>query len=285
VNGPNSAKASLECDYEKDVTMKTLKLTQNLGVLNIALNRPEKRNAFEPEMIRELTQAFAEASKDMRLRAILLSGNGETFCAGGDLEWMKSTIKFSREENLRDAEALFDMFYTIRNCPHPVIGKIQGHAMGGGLGLVALCDIPAAEIETEFCFSEVKWGLVPSVISPFVREKMVTRLVDEWMITAKKFSAKDAKRGRLIQYCSDMISVDDYIEATLKQLSRTDASAVRETKKLLLAQSTIDWQRIRKITTQILADRRASPEGQKGMQAFIDRKTPDWSADGPFAKI
>lgn len=266
--------------------MKTLRLTQNLGVMNVALNRPEKRNAFQPEMIRELTQVFAGVESDPTVRAVLLTGEGVTFCAGGDLEWMKSMAQFTRDENLRDAEGLFDMFATIRSCPVPLIGRIHGHAMGGGLGLVALCDIVAAESRTVFCFSEVKWGLVPSVISPFVREKMEHRWAHEWMLTARTFTAADAQRASLIQFHGDTAQVDAYIEETLNLLNQAAPGALRETKKILLAQSQVDWKEMRRLTCQVIADRRVSAEGQRGLQAFLEKKNPNWTdLYGPKSKI
>lgn len=257
--------------------MKTLKLTHNYGVLNVQLHRPDKRNAFEPQMIGELTKVFTEASTDTKVRAILLDGAGETFCAGGDLEWMKSMANFSQSENLKDAEALFDMFNAQRTCLQPIIGKIHGHAFGGGLGLVALCDMAAAETKTAFCFSEVKWGLVPSVISPFVREKMNHSLAREWMLTAKIFSAEEAKLAQLVQFTGTLAQVEEYVEKSIKLLMSAAPSAVRETKKLLLSQSTVDWSRVRRLTTEVIAERRVSADGQKGLTAFLEKKNPDWS--------
>ena len=259
--------------------MKTLKLTQSHSVVSIELNRPEKRNAFQPEMISELTQTFTDLAQEASVRAIVVSGAGATFCAGGDAEWMRSMAKFTREENLKDAEALFDMFNAIRTCPIPVIGKIHGHAMGGGLGIVALCDVVAAETKTVFCFSEVKIGLVPSVISPFVREKLVPARASEWMITAKVFNASEAMQAGLVHHVGDFASVDAYIENTLQLLNNAAPGAVRDTKKLLLAQSHTNWVEMRKLTSRVISERRVSDEGQKGLKAFLDKKTPDWGVD------
>ncbi|NJL25383.1 MAG: hypothetical protein HC902_09545 [Calothrix sp. SM1_5_4] len=158
----------------------------------ISLNRPDKRNAFHPEMINELTAAFTEAAKEKTVRAVLLTGEGKSFCSGGDLEWMRSMAAYSLKENLRDAGELYDMYWAIRDCPVPVVGKVFGHCFGGGAGLTAVCDIVAADASTQFCFSEVKWGLVPAVISPFVTERAGAARVREWFVTAKVFTAADA---------------------------------------------------------------------------------------------
>ena len=161
--------------------MEHLKLSQNMGVLTVSLNRPEKRNAFYPEMIQAIRKAFTVAAKEKDLRAVLLTGEGESFCAGGDLEWMKSMASYTMKQNLRDAEELYAMFWAIRTCPVPVVGKVFGHCFGGGAGLTAVCDIVAAESKTLFSFSEVKGGLVPAVISPFVVDRVAPASVREWL--------------------------------------------------------------------------------------------------------
>jgi methylglutaconyl-CoA hydratase len=267
--------------------VKHLKITRNQGILTIALNRPEKRNAFFPEMIQEITTAFATAAQDMDLRAVLLTGHGPSFCSGGDLQWMKSMADYTLEENIRDAEELFAMYWAIRCCPVPVVGRLFGHCFGGGAGLVAVCDIVSAESQTQFCFSEVKWGLVPAVISPFVVERAEAVKVREWFTTAKVFLSPEAQSGGLINHYGTISEVDIFLEETLKQILNTAPEAVRETKKLLLSYSSLDWKTTRSRVTRLIAERRVSAEGQKGLKAFLDKKSPQWSAPpyGSSAKI
>jgi methylglutaconyl-CoA hydratase len=267
--------------------MKHLKLTQNLGVLTVALNRPEKRNAFFPEMIQEVTTVFKTAAKDQALRAVLLTGEGPSFCSGGDLEWMKATASFTLKQNLKDAEQLFEMYWSIRNCPVPVVGKVFGHCFGGGAGLTAVCDIVAAESATQFSFSEVKWGLVPAVISPFVVERAQAAKVSEWFTTAKVFLAPEALNGGLINCVGSSEEVDLFLEATLKLILSSAPQAVRESKKLLQSYSRIAWKSVRPRVTKLIAARRISAEGQKGLGAFINKTNPQWSESpyGAPAKI
>lgn len=267
--------------------MKHLKLTSNQNVVTVTLNRPEKRNAFHPEMIQELTEVFTGFKSEDKLRAVVLTGEGESFCSGGDLEWMKSMASYTHSENLQDANQLFDMFFAIRTCPVPVVGKVFGHCFGGGAGLVAVCDIVAAELKTQFCFSEVKWGLVPAVISPFVVERAQPSSVREWFTTAKVFLADEAMAGGLINFSGNISDVDLYMEHTLKLIHAAAPEAVRETKALHQSYTQMDWTDVRYKVTGLIADRRVSAEGQKGLQAFLNKETPNWneSANGSPAKI
>ncbi|MBX3020204.1 MAG: enoyl-CoA hydratase/isomerase family protein [Bdellovibrionales bacterium] len=265
--------------------MSLLKVTQNLGVRTISLNRPEKRNAFFPEMIQEITKAFKVAAKEKTVRAILLTGEGQSFCSGGDLEWMKSMADYTLKQNVKDAEELFEMYWTIRNTPVPVIGKVFGHAFGGGAGLAAVCDVVAAEEKTQVCFSEVKWGLVPAVISPFVSERAHPAKVREWFTTAKVFNASEALQGGLINFSGSIDQVDGFIEETLKLWMAAAPEALRETKKLHQSYSPINWKQARPKVTKLIAARRVSKEGQKGLKAFLEKRSPKWSDDGQAAQI
>ena len=206
--------------------MKHLKVTQNQNVVTVALNRPEKRNAFHPEMIVEITKVFEAFGKDKNVRAVLLTGEGESFCAGGDLEWMRSMAKFTFRKNLTDANQLYDMFWRIRSCPVPVIGRVFGHCFGGGAGLVAVCDIVAAEQKTQFCFSEVKVGLVPAVISPFVTERAQPAWIREWFLTARVFLANEAVTGGLVNFEGNQLDVDDFVDASVFLMEHYDARQV-----------------------------------------------------------
>ncbi len=267
--------------------LEFLKVTENLGVVTVSLNRPEKRNAFHPGMIAEITKIFKQIRKDKTTRAVLLTGEGQSFCSGGDLEWMKSMAEYTLAKNLKDARELFAMYFGIRNCPVPVVGKVFGHCFGGGAGLTAVCDIVVAEEKTQFSFSEVKWGLVPAVISPFVSERAAPAKVREWFITAKVFQALEARDGGLINFSGSMGDCDQELERTFKLLHQTAPEAVRATKKLHQSYSTISWKKAEPVVTKLIAQRRVSAEGQKGLKAFLDKKTPVWneSAHGAPPKI
>lgn len=261
--------------------MNHLKLSHNLGVLTVALNRVEKRNAFNPAMIVEITKAFKGAAKNKAVRAVLLTAEGESFCAGGDLEWMKSMADFTLQKNIKDADQLFEMYWQIRNCPVPVVGRVFGHCFGGGAGLTAVCDIVAAESTTQFSFSEVRLGLVPAVISPFVVERVHANCVAEWFTTAKIFAAPEALSGGLVNFCGTMAEVDAYCEKTFNLILNSAPDAVRETKKLLLSYTRTDWKKTRARATKLIAQRRVSEEGQRGLKAFLEKKNPQWS-DSPY---
>lgn len=267
--------------------MQHLKITQNQGTLTISLNRPERRNAFFPEMIQEITQIFKSLTKDKTVRAVLLTGEGKSFCSGGDLEWMKSMAEYTLKQNIKDARELYQMYWAIRSCPVPVVGKVFGHCFGGGAGLTAVCDIVAAEGSTQFCFSEVKWGLVPAVISPFVSERAHPAKIREWFITAKVFNSEEALQGGLINSCGSMADVDAYLEQTFAQINAAAPEAVRATKKLHQSYSTISWKKVEPVVTKLIAQRRVSDEGQKGLQAFLEKREPQWSEPpyGSPAKI
>ena len=262
--------------------MQNVRISTDNGIRTISINRPLRRNAFDAELIEDLTDAFRPVSADDSLRAVILTAEGTTFCSGGDLAWMKAASKLSREENLRDAEKLFDMFKTIRDVNKPVIGQVFGHCFGGGVGLVAACDLVAAEGGTQFCFSEVKWGLVPAVISPFIVEKAAPHLVREWFLTAKVFGAQEAAHGGLVNFVGSMTEVETYVAKNAALFREAAPRAVAATKRLHQDCAGIDWAEKRRLTTELIADRRTSPDGQYGLECFLNKSKPDWMR-GPSA--
>lgn len=243
-------------------------------IFTIRLNRPEIRNAFNPQMINELTKAFEKAEKDAKIRIVVLRGQGKSFCAGADLEWMKSMAEYSKKENVKDSEKLFDMFKAARACSKPTIGILQGHVMGGGLGLAATCDFALAEKETQFCFSEVKLGLVPAVISSFVLEKMSYPHALRAMLSAETFSADQAMQWGLVSFVGSMSEVESDLQRLCQNLLRNGPEALRATKKIV---QTIGRSiNVRKKSASVIAERRVSPEGQEGLQSFLLRRQPKW---------
>jgi methylglutaconyl-CoA hydratase len=185
--------------------------------------------------------------------------------------------KYSEKQNLKDSEELFDMYWAIRCCPVPVIAGVFGHCFGGGAGLTAVCDIVAAESSTQFSFSEVKLGLVPAVISPFVMERVHPAHLSEWFLTAKIFDAKEAKRGGLIHFAGSAKECDEYLETTFKNILNAAPEAVREAKKLIQSYSIINWKIQRGKVVKLIAERRVSAEGQRGLWAFLNKENPRWS--------
>ncbi len=257
--------------------MQKVLVGQDKDAFVIRLNRPEKRNAFDPEMIKEITLAFRAASQSM-CRFVLLSGEGESFCAGGDLSWMKSMKNFTQQENLEDARRLNDMFLAASECLLPVVTKVQGHAMGGGLGLVAVSDIVVAEVDTLFSFSEVKIGLAPAVIMPYVLRKMSFALAREKMLTGEIFSAKEAKRLGAVQYVGRELEIEEQLDKIRSTLYKAGPEALRATKALLNKISGHYLQpSIHAHSEQVISERRTSAEGQEGLAAFLEKRTPNWS--------
>jgi methylglutaconyl-CoA hydratase len=254
--------------------MKHIKVEDDKNkIRTVTLNRPERRNAFHPEMIAELTQVFLDSQIP---RAVILRGEGESFCAGADLEWMKSMAGFTFAENQQDSLALYDMYEAAKNLSCPLLGRIHGHAFGGAVGLVAVCDVAVAESDTRFCFSEVRLGLAPAVISPFVARKMVPSKLREWMLTAKTFSAQEALGAGLIHCEGHTEKIEGYLAHTVTKILHAGPQAVAETKRLLNFLPENPWSNYRAETAKVIAERRVSDEGQRGLKAFFDKKNPDW---------
>lgn len=254
-----------------------IKVENQKDVFKITLNRPDLRNAFHPEMIQQLTGAFREAAQS-KARFVYLSGAGKSFCAGADLDWMKSMKNFSRDQNIADSEKLYEMFQAAWECELPILTQVQGHVMGGAIGLVAVSDFVAAHTETQFCFSEVKLGLAPAVISSFVLSKTVHPKIKEWMLSGKIFSSQDAKDVGLVSFYGEEIGIKEFLLSTAQSLCSAGPEAVRKTKKMLrgLSPEKLEFKRL---TTETIADRRVSAEGQEGLTAFFEKRQPSWKKD------
>lgn len=238
----------------------------------VELNRPEIKNAFNPEMISELTQTFQKLSSDDQTKLIVLKGSGTAFCAGADLNWMKSMAQFTFEQNIADSEKLWEMFEAIAFCHKPVVGIIHGAAFGGALGLIACCDHVIAEEKTKFCFSEVKLGLSPAVISAFILRKCSDASVRPYMLNAEIFDAPTALRIGLVHQVQ--VGLETWPE-TVRKYSALGTEAIRETKKLLneieLSKNTISWGKQKALTTKVISERRMSVEGQARLKDFLNK--------------
>lgn len=235
----------------------------------ISLNRPEVKNAFHPEMIEEITRVFQSLQSDLKTKAIILKGEGTAFCAGADLNWMKEMVNYTFEQNIKDSEKLWDMFDAIIQCPIPVIGVLHGAVYGGALGLAACCDYVIAEAKTQFCFSEVKLGLAPAVISSFVFRKVADGFARPFMLSAEVFKAESALRIGLVHQIPE--NFENWPEE-IKKFSGNGVEAMRETKKLL-NQVTLkpSWAEQKSLTTKVISQRRVSAEAQLRLKKFIEK--------------
>lgn len=256
--------------------MKFLTVTELDQVAYVKLNRPDVRNAFNPEMITEITDAFLVLRDRHDLRAAVLQGEGKSFCAGADLNWMKEMVNFSFVQNREDSLVLFAMFEAIAKCTLPVIGMIHGAAFGGALGLIAACDEVIAEESTQFCFSEVKLGIAPAVISSFVARKAVPGKVRPLMLSGVVFNAHIAQQAGLVTEVVGTGEGHAAVQKVLHNYRQCGPEAVRETKKLLNDIRTMTWEQQRDRTTTLIAERRASPEGQEGLKSFLEKREPSW---------
>ena len=251
------------------------------GVATVSLNRPEVFNAFDEHLIARLTLEFAALGKDKAVRAVLLRGEGKNFCAGGDLNWMRRMADYDFEENVADTEALGAMLMTLNNLPKPTIALVHGAAMGGGTGLVSACDIAIGSRDAFFSLSEVKLGLVPGVISPYVMAAIGERACRRYMLTAERFDAIEAYRlGLLHQVVDNIDDLPGAADAILKALLANGPEAVNAAKELIFAitKRPIDAAVLRESAERI-AIRRASDEGREGVSAFLEKRKPNWAKD------
>ena len=259
------------------MSVNLLLLEVSAGVARVELNRPEVRNAFNERLIGEITQIFFELGQRDDVRCIILAANGTAFCAGADLNWMRSMADYRREENLADAERLAAMMRTVYECPKPIIAKIQGDVYAGGTGLVAVCDMAVAVDTAHFCLSEVKLGLVPSTISPYVIRAMGARAAHRYFLTAERFSAAEALR---IGFVHEVVAADA-LDAKVAELStalvNAGPEAVKLCKKLVqdVAGKDITPELV-DMTIASIADVRVSAEGREGLQSFLQKRKPNW---------
>ena len=244
--------------------------------LHISLNRPEVHNAMNAEMISELTSAFSPDNIQDNIRAIVLKGEGKSFCAGADLNYMKGIAEFGFEENVKDGQRLAGLFRSIYDCPIPTIAMVHGLAFGGANGLIAGCDIVIAEENTVFAFSEVKLGIAPATIAPFVIKRIGEFGAYELMLTGKRFNAIEAGKWKLVNWVCTQEQMELTLKETLKQFVSSAPNAVKETKKLIKNILSMDIEEGITLTSNLIAKLRASDEGQQGMAAFLEKRKPKW---------
>ena len=259
------------------MTYVTIETSRDHDVVTVKLNRPDVHNAMNESLMKELTQCFLQLSKDNTVRCIILTGAGPSFCAGADLNWMKSMAQYSMEENIKDSRLLLNLYEAIYHCPKPVIGRINGHAFGGGIGLVAVCDMTIAPPEKKFAFSEAKLGIIPSVISTYVVRRIGLSAMRRLFITGERFTSEYAKEIGLLDY----VVPEDQFEETIKKyvhiLHSSGPRAIAEVKQLVTACEQMTRDDYKEHTVQKIAELRVSTEGQEGIQSFLEKRKPSWS--------
>jgi len=247
------------------------------AVARVTLRRPEVHNAFNPDLINDLDACFRALSTDAALRVIVLTGDGPSFCAGADLSWMRASLDFTREENIADALRLATMYETINTCPQTLIGRINGAAMGGGAGLVAVCDLAIAVEGARFAFSEAKLGIAPAVISPFVVRKIGETHARALFTTAERFDARHALAIGLVHRVVPADELDAAVDAAVRQVLSSGPQAARACKELARIVGALSAEEAREWTAQTIAQLRVSSEGQEGIRAFLEKRRPAWS--------
>lgn len=249
------------------------------GVASVYLNRPQLHNAFDEVLIADLTSLLQRLGEDPAVRALVLGGKGKNFSAGADLTWMQRIARNSEADNVADAQQLARLMHTLNQLPIPTIARVHGAAFGGGVGLVACCDLVVASDHASFCLSEVRLGLIPAVISPYVVGKMGVSAARRYFLTAETINPVEAQRLGLVHEIADQDELDDQVERWLKRLLANGPHALGAAKALIqhVAGHRLD-QHLQDDTAHRIARIRASDEGQEGLAAFLDKRKPNWTA-------
>lgn len=248
------------------------------SVERLTLNRPEVRNAFNDAMIAELTAWADGIAGDRQVRAVVIAGSGRTFCAGADIAWMARTADYTEAENVEDASRASRLFAAIDTLPVPVIGRVHGAAIGGGAGLAAVCDVVVCEPEATFGFSEVKLGIIPAVISPFVLRKIGRSAARELFLTGRRFTAQHALDVGLVHTIVPSSELDAAVDAVVREVLSAGPEAIAAIKRLIAdLASAPDDDEAQGLTASALARRRVSVEGQEGLRAFLEKRPPRWT--------
>ncbi len=250
------------------------------GCATLRLNNPEQHNAFDDRLITDLTAALQQLAEDQQVRVVTLCSSGKSFSAGADLNWMRRMADYSREENLQDALALAELMKTLNELPKPTIALVQGATFGGGVGLVAACDIAIASAQAQFCLSEVKLGLIPATISPYVLAAIGERAARRYFLSAERFTADEALRIGLLHQVVEAEQLEPTGAAICQQLLQNGPQALTEAKRLIrdVVNRPLTAE-LQKITAERIAAIRASDEGREGLNAFLQKHKPYWTED------
>lgn len=255
----------------------TIDLDRSGPIFTVTLNRPDSHNALTPQMIGELTETFQRLGAEEEVRIVVLTGRGRSFCAGADLGHMRAAADDTFEENVASAQAIYDLMHAVDRCPRPVLGRINGAAIGGGAGLVSCCDVAIATKSAIFAFSEVRLGILPAVISPFVLAKIGAGAARELFLTGERFPAERARQIGLVHHVvPDEAALDEKVSERLEQLLQAAPGAQAAAKTLIRTVAQEPPEEIRAYTSLLIARRRASEEGREGMSAFLEKRDPWW---------
>jgi methylglutaconyl-CoA hydratase len=250
------------------------------SVATVTLNRPEVRNAFNAATIDALRGTFDTLSRREDIRVVVLRGNGRAFCAGADVEWMQASLDLTQAENVEDAERMSDMFRALDSLPQPVIARVHGAALGGGMGLVAAADIVIAAANSLFGFTEVKLGIIPAVISRVVLPKLGGSWARALYLTGERFGPEAARAAGLVHWIVPEERLDAEVEAKVAEILSSGPTAVRAAKRLIHDLNGLGDDAMRRVTAERIAELRTAPEGQEGLRAFLDKRRPGWQIDG-----
>jgi len=256
---------------DKDVALK-----KEGSVLTVSLNRPLSHNAMTPEMVLGLTAVFQDVNDRDDIRVVVLTGNGRSFCAGADLSFMHAAADYSFDDNVSDGEAIFDLMQAVDSCLKPVVGRVNGAAIGGGVGLASCCDIVVAVDRAKFAFSEVRLGILPAVISPFVVAKIGPGNSRELFLTGERFMADRAKEIGLVQHVVGENELDEKVNERVAALLQAAPGAQAAGKELIRVVAYQEKTAVREYTSNLIAQRRASAEGKEGMGSFLEKRNPYW---------
>ena len=258
--------------------MSSILIDRDGPILRLTLNRPEVRNAFDEEVIQAISAAAASASEDPSLRVVVLAGKGKAFCAGADIAWMAKAIAYSRQENLSDAEDLARMLERLDTLPVPVIGRIQGSALGGGVGLAAICDTVIAADTAVFALTEVKLGILPAVVAPYVLRKIGISAARELFLTGARFDAARARQIGLVHEIVPEADLDAAVTRRIDEVLTAGPQGVAKAKALIREIAGAPPDHVIGVTTNAIASQRVSDEGQEGLRAFLEKRKPSWTA-------
>jgi methylglutaconyl-CoA hydratase len=262
-----------------DQPLRTIIATQEGRVLRLTMNRPQVHNAFNAEMIRELAAAFDDAKQNTDVRLVILTGAGESFCAGADLNWMREIIRYSYEQNLRESRELAELMHSIYTLPKPTIARINGAVIGGGTGLFSACDIVIASDRAKFGLSEVKIGLVPAAIGPYVIRRIGEGAARELFLTGERFEAQRALEIGLVNKVVPHEALDEKVAQVVRLLLSSGPEAIARCKELLQKVPGMGLDEAKSYTAEMIAGLRVSPEGQEGMAAFLEKRKPKWTKE------
>src|SRR5215208_5220713 len=256
-----------------------LRVASSGPLATVTMNRPDSHNALNADLIEALTRCFEELAEGQETRVVVLSGEGRSFCAGADIGYMRETVGLSYEENLEDARRLAMMFWTIDKCPKPVVAKVLGAAMGGGAGLLAVADVVVADSDARFAFSEVRLGIGPVTIAPFVVRKIGTSHARSLFLTGERFDAERAREIGLVHRVVSRDGLDEAVEEKVGELLRGGSVAQATLKGLLRRLETTEPMEAPGLTARVISELRTGEEGQEGLAAFMEKRAPRWRTE------